>query len=253
MPEDRLADENHTDTGPYRAFSYFRAVATGFIFARQILSTMKGKIADIRRSYSHKKLLEKKAAGSPFDQFGKWWKQALKAGIDEVNAMTLATASADGVPSARIVLLKDFSEKGFSFFTNYSSFKGQQLAENPKACLVFFWKELERQVRITGLVEKLSEEASSEYFNSRPAESQVGALVSPQSQVIKDRDSLDEAYAERTKELKGQKIERPAHWGGYLVKPVIIEFWQGRPGRLHDRLQYSLQENGEWKLERLAP
>ena len=214
---------------------------------------MKGKIADIRKTYSQKKLLEKKAAANPLDQFAKWWKQALKAGIDEVNAMTLATASADGVPAARIVLLKDFDEKGFSFFTNYTSFKGQELAENPKACLVFFWKELERQVRITGLVEKLSEEASNEYFNSRPPESQLGAVVSPQSQVIESREWLDAAFAERKKELKGQKIERPARWGGYLVKPVIIEFWQGRPGRLHDRLQYSLQENGGWKLERLAP
>jgi pyridoxamine 5'-phosphate oxidase len=214
---------------------------------------MKGKIADIRKNYSHKKLLEKKAEKDPFRQFEKWWKQALKAAIDEVNSMTLATASADGVPSARIVLLKDFSEKGFTFFTNYSSFKGQQLSENPKACLVFFWKELERQVRITGLVEKLSPEASSEYFHSRPADSQVGAHVSPQSQVIENRDWLDEYYHKKEMELKGKNIERPPHWGGYLVKPVLIEFWQGRLSRLHDRLQYSLQEDGSWKMERLAP
>ncbi len=214
---------------------------------------MKGRIADIRKNYSHKKLLEKKAEKDPFKQFGKWWKQALKAAIDEVNAMTLATASADGVPSARIVLLKDYSEKGFTFFTNYSSFKGQQLSENPKACLVFFWKELERQVRITGLVEKLSPEASSEYFHTRPADSQVGAHVSPQSQVIGSREWLDELYVQKEKELKGKYIERPPHWGGYIVKPVMIEFWQGRPSRLHDRLQYTLLDDGNWKMERLAP
>lgn len=214
---------------------------------------MKGSIADIRKTYAKKKLLEKKAAANPFEQFGKWWKQALKAGIDEVNAMTLATASADGLPSARIVLLKDFNEKGFSFYTNYSSFKGQQLAENPKACLVFFWKELERQVRITGLVEKLPPTESSAYFGSRPWESQLGAIVSPQSQVIESREWLDTSYETQYAAHKGQPIPRPEHWGGYLVKPVMIEFWQGRPSRLHDRLQYSLQDNGEWKLERLAP
>lgn len=214
---------------------------------------MKESIAGIRKTYSRKKLLEKKAAADPITQFGKWWKQALKADIEEVNAMTLATASADGMPSARIVLLKDYDQKGFSFFTNYASFKGQQLLENPRACLVFFWKELERQVRITGLVEKLEPEANTEYFNSRPWESQVGALVSPQSQVIDNREWLDEEYAQKTKALKGQTITRPEHWGGYRVKPVMIEFWQGRPGRLHDRLQYSLLESGEWKLERLAP
>jgi len=214
---------------------------------------MKGRIADIRKNYSRKKLLEKKAATDPFAQFGKWWKQAVKAGIDEVNAMTLATASVDGIPSARIVLLKDFSGKGFTFFTNYQSYKGQQLAENPKACLVFFWKELERQVRITGLVEKIAAEASTEYFLSRPAESRLGAVVSPQSQVIGSRNWLDESYQKKKKELKDKHIDRPEHWGGYILKPVIIEFWQGRPGRLHDRLQYTLQEDGGWKIERLAP
>jgi len=214
---------------------------------------MKASVATIRKNYSHKKLLEKKAAKEPITQFTKWWKQALKAGIEEINAMTLATASADGMPAARMVLLKDFSKKGFTFFTNYESYKSRQLAENPKACLVFFWKELERQVRITGLVEKISAGASSDYFLTRPVKSQVGALVSPQSRVIENREWLDENYRQKKKELKGQLIDRPACWGGYLVKPVIVEFWQGRPGRLHDRLQYTLQENGEWKLERLAP
>lgn len=214
---------------------------------------MQHEIASIRKTYSKKKLTEKKASLTPLEQFAKWWKQAIKAQIDEVNAMTLATASADGMPSARIVLLKDFSEKGFSFFTNYNSYKGKQLAENPKACLVFFWKELERQVRITGLIEKLDKETNDTYFHSRPEASQVGAVASPQSTVIEDRDWLDEHYKMLEKKLKGTTIERPEHWGGYIVKPVIIEFWQGRPGRLHDRLQYSLLEDGSWKLERLAP
>ncbi len=214
---------------------------------------MAAKIADIRKNYSQKKLTEKKASPDPLKQFGKWWKQALKSKLDEVNAMTLATASPDGMPSARIVLLKDFGKEGFTFFTNYSSFKGQQLLENPKACLVFFWKELERQVRITGLVEKISDEASDEYFHSRPVDSQLGAITSPQSQVIESREWLDEKFLQVKKETGDNKIQRPANWGGYLVKPVIIEFWQGRPGRLHDRLQYTLQENGVWKMERLAP
>jgi pyridoxamine 5'-phosphate oxidase len=214
---------------------------------------MQGSIANIRKNYSQKSLTEKEAADNPVLQFSNWWEEAVASEIDEVNAMTLATASTDGIPSARIVLLKDFTEEGFSFFTNYNSFKGQQLAENPKACLVFFWKELERQVRITGVIEKLSELANDIYFKSRPEDSQIGAIASPQSQVIESRDWLDLHYKEVELELQGKKLERPAHWGGYLVKPVIIEFWQGRPSRLHDRLQYTLDAAGNWKIERLAP
>jgi len=214
---------------------------------------MAGNIAAIRKNYSHKKLLEKKAAANPLDQFTKWWKQALAAKIIEPNAMTLATASADGVPSARVVLLKDFSKEGFIFYTNYNSFKGQQLSDNPKACLLFFWKEVERQVRITGLVNRIGVETSEEYFQSRPHGSQLGAVISPQSQVITDREWLETEYKKLKKELKNKTVTRPAHWGGYLVKPVIMEFWQGRPSRLHDRLQYSLLADGSWKLERLAP
>lgn len=214
---------------------------------------MQHNIASIRKNYSQKKLAEEKAATDPIKQFAKWWKQAEASEIEEINAMTLATASPDGVPSARIVLLKDFNERGFSFFTNYNSFKGQQLEENPKACLVFFWKEVERQVRITGLIEKLSAEANDAYFNSRPEESKIGAIASPQSQVIENREWLDGHYKKLKKELKGQTVQRPEHWGGYLVKPVIVEFWQGRPGRLHDRLQYTLADTGSWKIERLAP
>lgn len=214
---------------------------------------MPPKIADIRRNYSQKKLSEKKAEKSPLKQFSKWWKQAVNSGIDEVNAMTLATASVDGTPSARIVLLKGFDESGFSFFTNYESFKGKELAENPKACLVFFWKELERQIRITGIVKKLDAKTNDNYFNSRPEESRIGAITSPQSRVIENREWLDKQFKKIKRELKDQSIQRPAHWGGYIVRPVIYEFWQGRPGRLHDRLLYTLQHDGSWKMERLAP
>ena len=189
----------------------------------------------------------------PTRQFDTWWHEALEAKIIEVNAMTLATASADGIPSARTVLMKGFSEKGFIFFTNYNSFKGQQLSENPKACLLFFWKELERQVRITGIVEKLSSEESNVYFQSRPRASQVGAVASPQSQVIESRQWLDEKYNEAFEQFESTTVQRPSHWGGYLVTPVIFEFWQGRPGRLHDRIQYTLLDDGNWKVERLAP
>ncbi len=214
---------------------------------------MNQKIAELRQEYSHKKLTEKKAAKNPFDQFNKWWKQVLEARIVEPNAMTLATASADGFPSARIVLLKDLTAEGFVFFTNYASFKGKQLDENPKATLVFFWKELERQVRVTGLVKKLSYADNQAYFQSRPRASQVGALVSPQSQVIESREWLIGQFTKLKRSAKGETITCPPNWGGYVVKPVIFEFWQGQPGRLHDRLQYTLLDDGNWKMERLAP
>ena len=210
---------------------------------------MKTDIRDIRKSYSMKELRETDVNNDPIDQFTVWWQEAVDSAIDEVNAMTLATASADGLPSARIVLLKEFSKDGFVFFSNYNSFKGHQLADNPKACLVFFWKELERQVRVTGLVEKISELESDEYFFSRPEESRIGAAVSPQSQVIANRDWLQSEF----EKAKARPVKRPAHWGGYRVRPIMIEFWQGRPGRLHDRLQYTLGGDGRWAIERLAP
>jgi pyridoxamine 5'-phosphate oxidase len=213
---------------------------------------MNSKIAELRREYSSQSLLENDVAADPVEQFGKWWQQALESQIIEANAMTLATASTDGIPAARVVLLKGFDKRGFIFYTNYKSFKEIHLEENPKACLVFFWKELERQVRITGLVTKLPSDENDAYFISRPAGSQIGALASPQSQVIESRDWLDAQYLKIAEEYKNKKLQRPDHWGGYIVQPVIIEFWQGRPSRLHDRIQYSLDE-GEWKIERLAP
>jgi pyridoxamine 5'-phosphate oxidase len=210
-------------------------------------------IADLRREYASSNLLEQDAALHPIEQFTRWWNETLHAQIEEANAMTLATASVDGMPSARIVLLKGYDERGFVFFTNYKSYKAMQLVENPKACLVFFWKELERQVRVVGLVKKLDAAESGTYFNSRPEGSKIGAWASPQSQVIENRAWLDETYRQLSEQLKNNEIKKPDHWGGYLVQPVIVEFWQGRPSRLHDRLQYTLEESGNWKIERLAP
>jgi pyridoxamine 5'-phosphate oxidase len=210
-------------------------------------------IADIRKDYQLQTLSEEDTAATPVDQFTVWWKEALQSQIEEVNAMTLATASAEGVPSARIVLLKDYDADGFVFFTNYESYKAQQLAENPRASLLFFWKELERQIRITGLIEKISAVKSDEYFLSRPVGSQIGAWASPQSHVIENREWLEQKVAAMEQKFKAETISRPAHWGGYIVKPVIMEFWQGRSSRLHDRIQYTLQQNGSWLKERLAP
>ena len=207
-------------------------------------------ISKIRKDYILKSLDESDDQPNAIRQFDIWWHEALASNIDEANAMTLATASADGVPSARIVLLKGYDDNGFVFFTNYNSYKAQQLAENPRACLVFFWKELERQVRITGIIEKTAEQVSEEYFDSRPEMSRVSAIVSPQSEVIESREWLENAVAKITK-LKS--IKRPANWGGYIVRPITIEFWQGRSNRLHDRIQYTLEETGGWKMERLAP
>jgi pyridoxamine 5'-phosphate oxidase len=212
---------------------------------------MKKEIADIRKDYKREMLNEKNASADAIDQFAKWWDEALQSEIEEVNAMTLATASKDGIPSARIVLLKDYDERGFVFFTNYKSHKGNELELNPHAALVFFWKVLERQIRIQGMVEKISSEESDDYFQTRPAGSRIGAWASPQSTVIKSRKSVEE-NVKLYQEKFGENIPRPKHWGGYRVIPSVIEFWQGRTNRLHDRLQYSKQING-WKIERLAP
>jgi pyridoxamine 5'-phosphate oxidase len=210
-------------------------------------------IADIRKEYKLQTLSEDDVSKDPIAQFDKWWQEAVHSGIDEVNAMTLATTTADGMPDARIVLLKGFDAAGFTFFTNYDSAKGQQLLENPRATLVFFWKELERQVRISGLVSLTSEKVSDDYFNSRPEGSRLGAWASPQSKPIESREWLEANEKKLREEYAGGPVTRPPHWGGYLVKPVRMEFWQGRPSRLHDRISFSLQGNGKWKIERLAP
>lgn len=213
---------------------------------------MSKNIADIRKEYQLQSLLERDVADDPFVQFNRWWADAENSQLDEINAMTLATASAAGIPSARTVLLKSVSAAGFVFFTNYNSHKGKELAENPNACLVFFWKELERQVRILGKTEKVSEEESDEYFNSRPRGSRIGAWASPQSSVITSREIIEENIIRLEEQFK-ENISRPPHWGGYIVIPSVIEFWQGRPNRLHDRIQYSGSSGKGWKIERLAP
>jgi len=210
-------------------------------------------IADIRRDYQLQSLLENDIQKNPIDQFSTWWNQAIESQIDEVNAMTLATVDANHKPSARIVLLKDFDENGFVFFTNYSSKKGLDMLSNKNVALVFFWKELERQVRIEGTVEKVSENISDAYFNSRPQMSRIGAWASPQSTVIPSREILETNFQNHQTEFNKKEINRPPHWGGYIVKPESIEFWQGRSSRLHDRIVYGVDGNNEWKINRLAP
>lgn len=210
-------------------------------------------IADIRKDYRLTSFSETDASADAIHQFTRWWNDALASEIDEVNAFTLATATKDGKPSARIVLLKGYDTNGFVFFTNYQSHKGKMLAENPHAAMVFFWKELERQVRIEGTIEKVSEAESDDYFFSRPVGSQIGAWSSPQSTVIETRNVIEDNVKKYETLFSTSPLTRPPHWGGYRLKPSLIEFWQGRASRLHDRLQYTLQENGEWKRERLAP
>ncbi len=207
---------------------------------------------DIRKDYSRQTLDEKDLAQDAIEQFSRWWNDAMKSEVIEVNAMTLATATNDGMPHARIVLLKGFDDNGFVFFTNYESHKGKELAENNKAALVFFWKELERQVRIEGTVKKINAAESNKYFQSRPAGSRIGAWASPQSKSIESRELLEENVKKFTEQF-GENIPRPANWGGYVVSPASIEFWQGRSNRLHDRILYSKTVNENWKIERLAP
>jgi len=209
-------------------------------------------IADIRKDYLLHSLNEEDVAADPIDQFARWWNEALNSELTEPNAMTLATSTKDGKPSARIVLLKGLEKNGFVFYTNYNSHKGNELAENPYVALVFFWKEIERQVRIEGKVEKVSADESDAYFLSRPEGSRIGAWASPQSTVIKNRQLLETNVERYTKEFKNS-IPRPPHWGGYRVMPFKIEFWQGRSNRLHDRIQYTKTAEGSWKVERLAP
>lgn len=210
-------------------------------------------IADLRKEYTRLGLNEADAATDPFTQFRAWFDAALQANLPEPNAMTLATATPDGVPSARVVLLKGVDERGFVFFTNYESRKGNELAANPHAALVFYWPELERQVRIEGDVERVSAEESDAYFQSRPFGSRIGAWASAQSRPIEGRAWLEQRVAELEARYADGDIPRPPYWGGYRVIPRAVEFWQGRPSRLHDRLRYTRQDDGSWRIERLSP
>ena len=210
-------------------------------------------LTDLRREYASHSLDEKDAHADPMRQFAIWFDEASKSQLVDVNAMTLATASAKGEPSSRIVLLKSADENGFVFYTNYDSAKGRDLAANPRASLLFFWAELERQVRINGSVTKTTSAESDQYFHSRPKESQIGAAASEQSHPVADRSHLEKRYAELAAKYKDSVVPLPVNWGGYRVKPETIEFWQGRKSRLHDRLLYTRQADGSWSRSRLAP
>lgn len=210
-------------------------------------------LTELRKNYTQGGLLESNINPNPLKQFQIWFEQALEAEILEPNAMTLATVNSEGKPTARIVLLKHLDERGFSFFTNYESEKGKNLSQNPWVSLVFWWGDLERQVRIQGKVEKISPAESDQYFSSRPLGSQLGAWVSEQSTIINSREVLDTRLDKLEKQYQAQNIPRPEHWGGFQVIPHQIEFWQGRENRLHDRLRYRLQADQSWIIERLAP
>lgn len=209
-------------------------------------------IADLRKDYCKASLDEHEVDDSPFRQFARWFDEATQAAVEEANAMVLSTVDAHQRPSSRVVLIKEFDERGFTWFTNYQSRKGVELANQPHACLLFFWRELERQVRIEGRVEKISADESDAYFVSRPLNSRLGALASNQSQVIENRQALEQKFA-TAQSTFGETPARPAHWGGYRLVPDMLEFWQGRPSRLHDRIVYHRQQDGIWTRTRLQP
>lgn len=211
-------------------------------------------LSNYRKSYEKSALLEHQIPEDPINLFHKWFYEAedLNA-AEEVNAMTVATIGLDGFPKSRVVLLKKFNEEGFIFYTNYNSEKGKAILQNPNVCLSFFWPTVERQIIIKGKAEKTTDNISDNYFASRPDGSKLGALVSPQSEIIPNRELLETNLLALEKEWGGKEIERPSHWGGFLVRPVEVEFWQGRPNRLHDRIRFQLQDDFDWKIDRLAP
>lgn len=210
-------------------------------------------LSDYRKSYEKNELVETNLPEDPISLFQKWFHEVDDSAVHEANAMTISTVGLDGFPKARVVLLKRFNEDGFVFYTNYESEKGKAIAANPHICLSFFWHTLERQVIIKGLAEKVVPNLSDGYFESRPEGSKLGAIVSNQSQVISSREVLENKLKNLEQEFEGKQIPRPDYWGGFIVKPISIEFWQGRPNRLHDRIRYTLQDDFSWKIERLAP
>ncbi|MEM9671997.1 MAG: pyridoxamine 5'-phosphate oxidase [Cyclobacteriaceae bacterium] len=214
---------------------------------------MSTSIADMRKDYTQQSLDISDVASDPLEQFTSWFNEARRAEVPEPNAMHLSTVSSDNRPSGRIVLLKGIEDRQFLFYTNYQSRKGQEMDQTPYVALTFFWAELERQVRIEGTISRVDEKTSTDYFHSRPRESQIGAWTSPQSQSIENRDVLNEREADFTQKFADQVVPRPPHWGGYAVSPDAIEFWQGRPSRLHDRIFYQRNADETWQIQRLAP
>ena len=215
---------------------------------------MKQDLSDYRKSYEKSELLEENCLENPIEMFQKWFYEVEKSEtIAEVNAMTISTLGLDGFPKSRVVLLKKYTFEGFIFYSNYESEKGVAMAENSNVCISFFWAAMERQIIIKGKVEKIAKNLSDGYFESRPRGSQLGAIVSKQSSVIPSRSYIEQKLKDLETQYEGKEIERPEHWGGYIVKPQEIEFWQGRANRLHDRMRYQLQADYSWKIERLAP
>lgn len=211
-------------------------------------------LSNYRKSYEKSQLIETDIPEDPINLFHKWFHEVEDfGGVDEVNAMTVSTIGLDGFPKSRVILLKKYNEEGFIFYTNYDSEKGKAITANPNVCLSFFWHSMERQVIIKGIAEKASTIISDNYFASRPDGSKLGAIVSNQSEVIESRSILETKLKELEHQFKGKQIDRPTNWGGFLIRPIQVEFWQGRPNRLHDRIRYTLQEDYFWKIERLAP